>query len=245
MESTQFTMSAPSGDITPTVAGTPAPRLVAGKVGSALRLEGAELNYGKPAAECFFDTNLCVNGLSVSLWVKFYAISDASDSMIFADGTMLTARGCQYIDTRMGLSPCIFLMTTIYVTVRQLKEIFFTGNTSCSPGKEARPRSPCTEMGVQIHTVRGWLTDTPLRRRMTSQSAEPFGVELLREATLPWITCLCGISHWHQRWSGSSTYKVVGCDRHTSLQKGNPVLLSLEISICDVMHSTRKLSWIS
>ena len=86
MESTQFIMSAPSGDITPTVAGTPAPRLVAGKMGSALRLEGAELNYGKPTAECFFDTNLCVNGLSVSLWVKFYTISDTSDSMIFADG---------------------------------------------------------------------------------------------------------------------------------------------------------------
>ena len=86
MESTPFTMSAPSGDITPTVAGTPAPRLVAGKMGSALRLEGAELNYGKPTTGCFYDSNLSVHGLSASLWVKFYATSDTADSMKFVDG---------------------------------------------------------------------------------------------------------------------------------------------------------------
>ena len=73
MEDSSFLISAPSGDITPTVAGTPAPRLVAGKVGSALQLEGAELNYGKPN-ECFYNTNLCTNGLSISLWVKYYSI---------------------------------------------------------------------------------------------------------------------------------------------------------------------------
>ena len=78
MEDNSFLISAPSGDITPTVAGTPAPRLVAGKVGSALRLEGAELNYGKPN-ECFYDINLCTNGLSVSLWVKYYSLNPDSD----------------------------------------------------------------------------------------------------------------------------------------------------------------------
>ena len=72
MESTSFILSAPSGDLTPTFTGTPAPSLVAGKVGSALRLKRAELNYGQPATECFYDVTLCSNGLSVSLWVKFH-----------------------------------------------------------------------------------------------------------------------------------------------------------------------------
>ena len=74
MDDNAFIISAPSGDITSTVAGTPAPRMVPGKVGSALRLEGAELNYGKPN-ECFYNINLCTNGLSISLWVKYYSIN--------------------------------------------------------------------------------------------------------------------------------------------------------------------------
>ena len=74
MENASYILSAPSGDLTPTFAGAPAPSLVPGKVGSALRLEGAELNYGQPN-ECFYDVDMCVNGLSVSLWVKFYATS--------------------------------------------------------------------------------------------------------------------------------------------------------------------------
>ena len=78
MEDNSFLISAPCGDINPSVAGTPAPRLVAGKVGSALRLEGAELNYGKPN-ECFYDINPCTNGLSVSLWVKYYSLNPDSD----------------------------------------------------------------------------------------------------------------------------------------------------------------------
>ena len=78
MEDSSFLISTPSGDITPTVSGTPAPRLVAGKVGSALRLEGAELNYGRPR-QCFYNINLCTNGLSVSLWVKYYSINPDSD----------------------------------------------------------------------------------------------------------------------------------------------------------------------
>ena len=48
MEDNSFIISTPSRDITSTVAGTPAPRLVPGEVGTALRLEGAELNYGRP-----------------------------------------------------------------------------------------------------------------------------------------------------------------------------------------------------
>ena len=92
MEDDSFLISAPSGDITPTVAGTPAPRLVAGKVGSALRLEGAELNYGKPN-ECFYNINLCTNGLSISLWVKYYSINPASGGVPDGEGVILEGGG--------------------------------------------------------------------------------------------------------------------------------------------------------
>ena len=85
MESGSFILSAPSGDLTPTYAGSPAPSMAPGKVGSALRLEGAELNYGRPTSECFYDVNLCNNGLSISLWVKFYA-SPTSVEMILDGG---------------------------------------------------------------------------------------------------------------------------------------------------------------
>ena len=85
MESAFFILSAPSGDLTPTVAGAPAPSLVPGKVGSALRLEGAELNYGQPSTECFYDVGLCTEGMTVSLWVKFYA-SSTSPQMILDGG---------------------------------------------------------------------------------------------------------------------------------------------------------------
>ena len=91
MEDDSFTISAPSGDITPTVAGTPAPRLVTGEVGTALRLEGAELNYGRPN-ECFYNINLCTNGLSVSLWVKYYSINPPSGAPE-GDGVILDGGG--------------------------------------------------------------------------------------------------------------------------------------------------------
>ena len=85
METASFIISTPSGDLTPSATGTPAPRMVSGKVGYALRLEGAELNYGRPTAECFYDVNMCNNGLSVSLWVKFYT-SPTSVQMILGGG---------------------------------------------------------------------------------------------------------------------------------------------------------------
>ena len=85
MEDNSFTISAPSGDITPTVDGAPAPSLVPGKVGTALRLEGAELNYGRPN-ECFYNITLCTNGLSVSLWVKYYAIQAGGEGVILEGG---------------------------------------------------------------------------------------------------------------------------------------------------------------
>ena len=84
MDDNLFILSAPSGDITPIVGGTPPPGLVPGKVGTALRLEGVDLNYQQPTTECFFDPNVCVNGLSVSLWVKFYTVG--VDSVILANG---------------------------------------------------------------------------------------------------------------------------------------------------------------
>ena len=84
MEESSFIMSTPTGDIIPSVEGTPAPRLVPGKMGTALRLEGAKLNYGTPAPECFSSPDLCNNGLSVSLWVKFFVIN--VDSMVFVFG---------------------------------------------------------------------------------------------------------------------------------------------------------------
>ena len=86
VENGSFVLSAPSGDLTPVVNGSPAPCLVPGKVGSALRLNGAELNYGNPTTECFYDISLCTNGLSVSLWVKFYAISATAPRIILDGG---------------------------------------------------------------------------------------------------------------------------------------------------------------
>ena len=84
MDSASFILSAPNGDLTPTVTGAPLPRMVPGKVGSALRLEGAELDYGRPNTECFYDVSLCTNGLSVSLWVKFYA---TTNPQVILDGS--------------------------------------------------------------------------------------------------------------------------------------------------------------
>ena len=86
MESGSFVLSAPSGDLTPAVDGSPAPSLVPGKVGSALRLDGAELNYGNPTTECFYDISMCTNGLSVSLWVKYHAISTTAPRIILDGG---------------------------------------------------------------------------------------------------------------------------------------------------------------
>ena len=84
MEDDSFIISAPSGDINPTsMDGTP--RRVDGKVGHALRLEGAEINYGRPS-ECFYDINLCTNGLSVSLWVKYYAINAGGEGVVLDGG---------------------------------------------------------------------------------------------------------------------------------------------------------------
>ena len=94
-ETAPFILLTPSGDLTPIIDGTPAPRMVPGKVDSAFCLEGAELNYGKPTAGCFDGVNLCTNGLCVSLWVKFYA-SKTSPQMIL-DGS------CFYPETR-GIS---------------------------------------------------------------------------------------------------------------------------------------------
>ena len=92
MENASFVLSAPSGDFTPMVAGSPAPSLIQGKVGSALRLEGAELNYGQPN-ECFYDVDMCVNGLSVSLWVKFYAASTKAQMILGGGGFYGTSKG--------------------------------------------------------------------------------------------------------------------------------------------------------
>ena len=102
LEDNSFIISARNGDITPTVAGTPAPRLVAGKVGSALRLEGAELNYGKPN-ECFYNIKLCTNGLSVSLWVKYYSINPDTDGLGSPEGENVILDGGGFYHNSQGL----------------------------------------------------------------------------------------------------------------------------------------------
>ena len=104
MEDASFTISAPSGDITPIVVGSPAPRLVPGKVGSALRLEGAELNYGRPNNECFYNINLCTNGLSVSLWVKYYSINPPSGGAPDGEGAILDSGGIYVNNQGLHLS---------------------------------------------------------------------------------------------------------------------------------------------
>ena len=103
MDSTSFIIAAPSGDLTPTVAGVPAPSLVPAKVDSALRLEGAELNYGRPNTECFYDVGLCTNGLSVSLWVKFYAISTRSHMILDGGGYYGDTKGMTVFRAGVGV----------------------------------------------------------------------------------------------------------------------------------------------
>ena len=51
---------------------SPQPELISVKVDSALRLNRDTVNYGKYAAECFYNLNLCKRGLSISLWLKPY-----------------------------------------------------------------------------------------------------------------------------------------------------------------------------
>ena len=102
MEDASFTISAPSGDITPTVAGTPAPRLVDGKVGTALRLEGAELNYGRPN-ECFYNIDLCTNGLSISMWVKYFYINPDTDGLGQPEGENVILDGGGFYPECQGL----------------------------------------------------------------------------------------------------------------------------------------------
>ena len=93
MESTSFILSAPSGDLTPTITGTPVPSLVPGQIGSALRLEGAELTYGQPTTECFYDVALCTNGLSVSLWVKFHTSAPLRQMILDGGGFYGVTKG--------------------------------------------------------------------------------------------------------------------------------------------------------
>ena len=103
METASFILSAPSGDLTPNSAGTPAPTLVSGKMGSALRLEGAELNYGRPTTECFYAVNLCTSGLSVSLWVKFYTSKTSPQMILDGSGFYPETRGISIFRTGDGV----------------------------------------------------------------------------------------------------------------------------------------------
>ena len=93
MENVSFILSAPHGHLTPAIAGAPVPGLVPGKVGYALLLEGAELNYGRPTSECFYDVTLCTNGLSVSLWVKFNAASTENQMILDGGGFYQETKG--------------------------------------------------------------------------------------------------------------------------------------------------------
>ena len=102
METASFILSAPSGDLTPTTTGTPAPRFVPGKVNSALRLEGAELNYGRPTTECLYDVNLCTNGLTISLWVKFYASSTRAQMILDGGGFYRETKGMSIFISGQG-----------------------------------------------------------------------------------------------------------------------------------------------
>ena len=125
MDSAFFILSAPNGDLTPTVAGTPSPRMVPGKVGSALRLEGAELDYGRPNTECFYDVSLCTNGLSVSLWVKFYDRTLKPQMIIDGSGFYPETRGMSIYDSGTGqLGVTVFHDNTGYMG-RALPTRFF------------------------------------------------------------------------------------------------------------------------
>ena len=71
-------------------------------------------------------------------------------------------------------------------------------------------------------------------KQPTSKLAVTFGEERLKEATLPWITCSCGMRCWHQRKSGNSTYKVVMCDLSHGMWP-----LSLPVSLCNTQNLIR------
>ena len=135
MDSTVFILLAPNGDLIPSVTGAPPPRIVPGKVGSALRLEGAELDYGRPNTECFYDVSLCTNGLSVSLWVKFYA--RAIEQMILdGSGYYQETRGMSIYQTNEQLGVHVFHDNTGYMRRATYEDLFhwqhivFTWNVS-------------------------------------------------------------------------------------------------------------------
>ena len=61
-------------------------------MGTALRLEGAKLNYGTPAPDCFSSPDLCNNGLSFSLWLRFFVINVHNKVFVFG-GAITGQRG--------------------------------------------------------------------------------------------------------------------------------------------------------
>ena len=137
MDNASFILSAPNEDLTPTVFGTPSPRMVPGKVGSALRLEGADLDYAPPNTECFYDVSLCTNGLSVSLWVKFYARTSNDQMIIDGGGYYPETRGMSIYITRTGqLGANVFIDNTanmrraLYEDLFHWQHIVFTWNVS-------------------------------------------------------------------------------------------------------------------
>ena len=160
MESGSFILSAPSGDLTPTPAGSPAPSMVPGKVGSALRLEGAELNYGRPTTECFYDVNLCNNGLSISIWVKFYASPTSVEMILDWGGFYADTKGMAIFRSGAGSIAVVihdnsdkFNGQAFYDDWSHLEDIVFTWKASTNILLYLNGCLAGTQPGREPHTL--------------------------------------------------------------------------------------------
>ena len=139
MDSASFIFSAPSGDLTPSVAEAPPPRMLPWKVGSAFRLGGGgtELDYGRPNTDCFYAVILCPNGLIVSLWVNFYASTTVAQMIVDGSAFYSETRGMSIFQTGGGVSRVNIFHDntqykgwTLYEDLFHWQNIVFTWNVS-------------------------------------------------------------------------------------------------------------------
>ena len=62
------------------------PKLIPGKIGNAVSLNGTTLNYEKHPTLCIYNVTLCASGLSVALWVKFYETEEITMMILDSGG---------------------------------------------------------------------------------------------------------------------------------------------------------------
>ena len=81
-----FSGVTPSGLLSPTYEGLVPPSIIPGKVGTALWMNRTAMNYGQPVTECFYNLNICTNGLTLSLWIMFYELYEDQVIMVLDSG---------------------------------------------------------------------------------------------------------------------------------------------------------------